>query len=87
VTLLSGRALTWWRTWVDRLPHIPTTLAFNNLVVELEKAFRDVDHVDRLRRRLASLKQTHSVSKYIDTFRSIVIELGTSKPDDDTVLF
>jgi hypothetical protein len=25
-------------------------------VIELEKAFRDVDHVDRLRRRLASLK-------------------------------
>lgn len=53
---MSGRALTWWRTWVDRLPHIPTTLAFNDLVIELEKAFRDVDHVDRLRRRLASLK-------------------------------
>jgi hypothetical protein len=27
------------------------------------------------------------VQKYIDDFRTIVIELGSSKPDDDTVLF
>ncbi len=43
--------------------------------------------MDRLRRRLASLKQTTSVAKYIDEFRTIVIELGSNKPDDDTVLF
>jgi hypothetical protein len=53
----------------------------------LEKAFRDVDHVDRLRRRLAALKQITSVTKYIDEFRTIIIELGSAKPDDDTVLF
>ena len=62
-------------------------MAFKDLVIELEKAFRDVDHVDRLRRKLSSLRKIHSVSRYIDTFRSIVIELGVSKPDDETVLF
>ncbi len=55
--------------------------------IELEKPFRDVAHVDRLRRRLAALKQIPSVSKYIDEFRTIIIELGSAKPDDDTVLF
>lgn len=66
---------------------MPQTLTFPNFVIELEKAFRDVDHVDRLRRRLASLRQVTSVSKYIDEFRTVVIELGSAKPDDDTVLF
>ena len=55
--------------------------------IELEKAFRDVDHVDRPPRRLAALKQITSVTKYIDEFRTIIIELGSAKPDDDTVLF
>ncbi len=87
VTLLRGRALTWWRTWCDRLPNLASHLTFTTFCTELEKAFRDVDHVDRLRRRLASLRQTTSVAKYIDEFRTIVIELGSSKPDDDTVLF
>ncbi len=62
-------------------------LTFTTFCDTLEKAFRDVDHVDRLRRRLASLKQITSVAKYIDEFRTIVIELGSNKPDDDTVLF
>ena len=87
VTLLRGRALTWWRTWCDRLSNLASHLTFNTFCTKLEKAFRDVDHVDRLRRRLASLRQTTSVAKYIDEFRTIVIELGSSKPDDDTVLF
>jgi hypothetical protein len=43
--------------------------------------------VDRLRRRLAALKQLTSGQKYIDEFRTIIIELGSAKPDDDTVLF
>lgn len=62
-------------------------MGFPLFSIELEKAFRDVDHVDRLRRRLAALKQITSVSKYIDEFRTIIIELGSAKPDDDTVLF
>ena len=86
-TLLRGRALTWWRTWVDRLPMLAANLTFTTFSAELEKSFRDVDHVDRLRRRLASLRQVTSVQKYIDEFRTIVIELGSAKPDDDTVLF
>lgn len=86
-TLLRGRALTWWRTWCDRISNLPSTLTFAAFRVELEKAFRDVDHVDRLRRRLATLKQTTSVARYIDAFRDIVVELGTYKPDDNTVLF
>lgn len=87
VTLLRGRALTWWRTWCDRIPNLHNTLQFLAFKNEIEKAFRDVDHVDRLRRRLATLKQTTSVSKYIDLFRNIVVELGTAKPDDHTILF
>lgn len=79
--------MTWWRTWCDRISNLPSTLTFAAFRVELEKAFRDVDHVDRLRRRLATLKQTTSVARYIDAFRDIVVELGTYKPDDNTVLF
>jgi hypothetical protein len=85
--LLRGRALTWWRTWCDRIQNLPATLSFQQFKAELEKAFRDVDHVDRLRRRLSTLKQTTSVTKYIDLFRDIVVELGNDKPDDQSILF
>ena len=61
VTLLRGRALTWWRTWCDRLQNLSSTLDYNTFCSELETAFRDVDHVDRLRRKLTQLKQTTSV--------------------------
>ena len=43
--------------------------------------------MDRLRHRLASLRQVTSVSKYIDEFRPIVIELGNAKTNYDTILF
>ena len=66
---------------------LAANLTFTTFSAELEKSFRDVDHVDRLRRRLASLRQVTSVQKYIDEFRTIVIELGSAKPDEDTVLF
>lgn len=46
-----------------------------------------MDHVDRLRKRLSTLKQTTSVTKYIDHFRDIVVELGNDKPDDQSTLF
>lgn len=55
-TLLRKRAMTWWRTWCDRIPGLAQTLEYNVFVNELENAFRDVDHIDRLRRRLAGLK-------------------------------
>lgn len=86
-TLLRGRAMTWWRTWVDRIPNLPNQLKFADFEVELEKQFRDVDHIDRLRRKLSGLKQTTSVARYIDAFREIVIELGNNKPDADSLLF
>ena len=54
---------------------------------ELETAFRDVDHVNKLRARLASCVQRTSVSAYIDEFRGYVLELGPSAPDRGTLLF
>ena len=53
----------------------------------LKNAFRDVDHVDRLRRRLYACKQERSVQQYIHVFRGIVLELGPNAPDDDDLLF
>ena len=54
---------------------------------ELEKAFHDVDHVNKLRARLTSCVQKTSVSAYIDEFRGYVLELGSPAPDSGTLLF
>ena len=54
---------------------------------ELEKAFRDVDHVNKLRACLAYCVQKMSVSAYIDEFRGYVLELSPSAPDCSILLF
>jgi len=53
----------------------------------IEEAFQDIDRELNLRRRLATLKQTKSVALYVKEFRNIVIELGSSAPDDSALMF
>ena len=90
--LLVGHALTWWRTVCERADavnddKVHATWSDTDFFDALDSAFRDVDHQDRLRRKLAVCRQTHSVQQYVTAFRSILLELGRAAPDDDTVLF
>ncbi len=48
----------------------------DTFLVELTKAFKDVDHDNRLRTQLMNVKQTGSVASYIQKFRDLVVDLG-----------
>ncbi len=59
--LLTGRALTWWRTVCERADamnddKVHATWSDSDFFDALETAFQDIDHVDRLRRKLSSCR-------------------------------
>ncbi len=84
--LLTGKAAMWWRSKCDRATAVGddllTTRNIDDLVDNLQDAFRDVDQVNRLRTQLGQLKQTTSVANYMYAFRKIIIELGDNAPTD-----
>ena len=55
-SLLEGKALTWWRTECAASLNLLSTLEFDDLAVNIEQAFLDVDHVHRLRSKLNTLR-------------------------------
>ena len=79
-TLFTGRALTWWRS-THTLRTQPNT--FNQLEHALHENFSDIEHLNKLRNKLNGLKQTKSVSAYIQVFRDTVVQMGPDRPDDD----
>ena len=46
-----------------------------------------MDHELCYRRKLSTLKQTKSVQGYVAAFRGIILELGSSVPNDGDLLF
>ncbi len=80
ITLLEGRALSWWRSVVSSNV-VSSTPQWHNFVAELRKHFKDTDHEFQLRQRLASLKQTKSVDQYIERFREIITDMAGFAPD------
>ncbi len=64
--LLTGHALTWWRTVCERADavnddKVHATWSDTDFLDALETAFQDIDHVDHLHCKLSSCHQTHSV--------------------------
>ena len=53
----------------------------------MERQFVDVDRDAKMRRRYNQTRQTTSVADYTNRFRAAVLELGTARPDDATLLF
>ncbi len=79
---LTGKSLTWWRTQCNNASkqqypvNLLLTMDLDTFLVELTKAFKDVDHDNRLRTQLMNVKQTGSVASYIQKFRDLVVDLG-----------
>lgn len=82
--LFTGRAMTWWRHHV--LCNASPISTWSQLTSALLAEFTDVDRENKLRNKLAALKQTQSVSKYISTFRDTVVELGPAAPDEQALI-
>ncbi len=67
--------------------HLPSTMHDDEFFRALFYAFKDVGHSDNVRQKLAKCRQQTTVQTYIDEFRNSVLELGSSAPDDATLLF
>ena len=87
VSLLEGKALTWWRSFSQTASGDLTTLDFVDLETNLKEQFEDVDRELKLRRKLKSLVQQKSVQSYVNEFRRVQLELGEHALDDGAALF
>lgn len=85
VNLLTGRALTWWR---HNLTFGPSMDTFSALRDAIYLEFVDIDHVNKLRDELdnLTLSKSNTVTKYIQRFRELHLELGPHAPDEETAL-
>lgn len=89
VTYLKGQAQTWWRMFsidhkVSGTASIFDTLDVDTLLNELKLQFSDVDTELKLRDKLLNIKQRATVQEYTSLFKSLQIELGPKRLDDDT---
>ena len=68
VSLLEGKALTWWRGMAST--YTLGTLSWSDLCALLEAEFQDIDREMKLRRRIQGLRHVESVQKYANAFRT-----------------
>ena len=87
VSLLEGKAQTWWRGFSQTASGDLTRLDFEDLEEYLVEQFEDVDRELKLRRKLKNLKQLTSVQNYVNEFRRVQLELGSNKLDDGAAQF
>lgn len=86
INLLTGRALTWWRHHLQSNEAITT---WSELRDSLYHEFVDIDHLNKIRDQLDALtlaKCNNSVSKYINRFRELQIELGPHALDNSNAI-
>ncbi|KAG2190800.1 hypothetical protein INT47_010409, partial [Mucor saturninus] len=81
VTLLRGRADTWWRRIEDS---DYTTESWATFKERLNREFRPVQSARQARARMAALRQTSSVEVFVDAFYDIKLEIP-GMTDDEAV--
>ena len=82
VSLLTGKALTWWRSKSTNRMFKLGVLDWDVFKFELKNAFTQVGSESQLRKKLAQVKQTKSVQDYTTAFRTLILELGDAAPDE-----
>ena len=87
VSLLEGKAQTWWRNFSQTASGDLTRMDFEELEINLIEQFQDVDRELKLRRKLKNLRQERSVQQYVNEFRRVQLELGDQKLDDGAAQF
>ncbi|KAG1488037.1 hypothetical protein G6F54_012300 [Rhizopus delemar] len=79
ITLLRGRAQKWWNQLSQKNEESVTWEKFK---IDLEYAFKPSYSEQSARDRLASIKQTTSVSEYADAFQDILLDLPRVSDDE-----
>ena len=86
---LEGDAATWWRLHSDAVekgvePEISNWAALKKIMVERFQVF---NHQVDIRDKYQALEQTGSVAKYINEFRTLVVELAEEPMDNQIYQF
>ena len=69
VSHLKGDALTWWRSFSGDSTSIFDRIDLDDLIDGLNAQFSEIDEEMKLRDRLHNLRQTTSVSNFVQQFR------------------
>lgn len=85
VTLLTGRAMTWWRSVSSEAWATLGICTWSEFEKKISEQFRDLNHVLRMRRELQKLRQTGSVQAYSTAFRDVWMEIRTELSDADAL--
>ncbi|KAG1177351.1 hypothetical protein G6F36_010832 [Rhizopus arrhizus] len=79
VTLLKGRSQKWWNHLIQKQEEPQTWEQFKQ---GLEYAFKPTYSEQNARDRLANIRQTSSVSEYVDEFQDILLDLPRVSDDE-----
>lgn len=86
-SLLRDTADLWYRLLAVRAPDNIPFHSWAAMQDAMLKQFTPVNHVRRARDRLAELRQTTSVRRYIDTFSSLCLEIPDLHPSEQLYRF
>ena len=83
MNFLEGDAATWWRLYCDKMDRgvVPKIVSWAELKQLLVEQFQVFNHITDIRDRFTSLRQTSTVSDYINKFRQLIVELP-GEPED-----
>ena len=86
VTLLGGRALTWWRAVSSEGWATLGLCDWQTFSTRISQEFRDLHHDFRNQMKLLDLRQRTSMSKYNDEFQSLMMEVRQVMSSADMLL-
>ncbi|KAG1032143.1 hypothetical protein G6F43_013823 [Rhizopus delemar] len=79
VTLLKGRSQKWWNHLIQKQEEPQTWEQFKQ---DLEYALKPTYSEQNARDRLANIRQTSSVSEYVDEFQDVLLDLPRVSDDE-----
>jgi hypothetical protein len=71
VSHLKDSALTWWRSYCKNDLRVFDNLSLDVLFTELKAQFSDIDEEMKLRDRILTVRQTGSVSDFVNVFKQL----------------
>ena len=75
VTLLTGKAFTWWQMYSRS--HQLGIIELDELLNEMEIVFKDEDRERKLLSSFENIRQQNDVYQYINKFKTLVLELDS----------
>jgi len=79
---LTENAATWWRHVYDENTRLRRNWQWTDFIHNLREQFRPIDIERAARNRINNLRQTNSVSNYINNFKSLIVDIPSMAEAD-----